>query len=94
MAITAVPGSVTNASGPLCTVPAGVGSVTISVAAANTTVVYVTTVTPATVANGAAVVGGASVTIPLYPGSKGTNLYAIANVAGPTPVGVFISTGS
>jgi hypothetical protein len=92
--ITPIPGSVTNAAAPLCTVPPGVGSVTISVAAANTTVVYIGTASTVTTATGAAVVGGASVTIPLYPGSKGTQLYAVANVAGPTPVGVFISTGS
>ena len=92
--ITPIPGSVTNSAGPLCTVPPGVGSVTISVAAANTTVVYIGTSSGVTTSTGAAVVGGASVTIPLYPGSTGTKLFAIANVAGPTPVGVFISTGS
>ena len=94
MAIIAVPGSVTNASGPLCAVPPGVGSVTISVAAANTTFVYVGTASPVSTLNGAPIVGGASVTIPLHPGSTGTALYAIASVAGPVPVGVFISTGS
>jgi hypothetical protein len=85
---------VTNSAALLCTVPPGVGSVTISVAAANTTFVYVGTTSSVTATNGAAIIGGSSVTIPLYPGSKGTPLYAIGSVAGPTPVGVFISTGS
>jgi len=90
--ITPIPGSVTNSAAKLCTVPPGVGSVTITVAAANTTIVYIGVVSTTTATNGAAIVGGSSVTIPMYPGSKGTDLYAIANVAGPTPVGVFIST--
>jgi hypothetical protein len=88
-----IPGSVPNTAVLLCTVPPGVGSVTISVAAANTTFVYVGTTNTVTSTNGAAIVGGSSVTIPTYPGSKGTQLWAIGSVAGPTPVGVFISTG-
>lgn len=94
MAITPVPGSITNSASRLCTVPPGVGSVTITVAAVNTTFVYIGTTSGVTTSNGAPIVGGATVTIPMYPGSKGTELYAIANVAGPTPVGVFISTGA
>jgi hypothetical protein len=92
MAITAVPGSVTNASAKLCTVPPGTGSVTITVAAPNTTFVYIGTAGPVSATNGAPIAGGSSVTIPLFPGSRGTDLYAIGSVAGPTPVGVFIST--
>lgn len=76
----------------LCDVPPGTGSVTITVAAANTVFVYVGTSSSVTTSNGAAIVGGATVTIPCYPGSQGTTLYAIGSVAGPTPVGVFLST--
>lgn len=94
MAVSALPGAVTNSAALLCTVPSGVGSVTISVAAPNTTLVYIGTASGVTAANGAAIAGGSSVTIPLYPGSHGTQLYAIGSVAGPTPVGVFISTAS
>ena len=93
MALDFIPGSVTNASARLCTVPPGVGSVTITVAAANTTIVYFATASPATATNGAPVVGGASITIPMFPGSRGTEVFATGSVAGPTPVGVFISTG-
>jgi len=89
-----IPGSVTNSAAKLCTVPPGVGTVTITVAAVNTTIVYIGVASGTTVTNGAPIVGGSTVTIPMYPGSKGTDLYAIANVAGPTPVGVFISTAS
>jgi len=78
---------------PLVLVPPGVGSVTITVAAANTVFVYVGTTTGVTATNGAALIGGSSVTIPLYPGSRGVQLYAIASAAS-TPVGVFVSTGS
>lgn len=78
---------------PLCAVPPGVGSVTVTVAAANTVFVYVGKSSSVTVGNGAPIVGGSAVTIPMYPGSAGTTLYAIGSVAGPTPVGVFISTG-
>lgn len=78
---------------PLVLVPSGAGSVTITVAAANTVFVYVGTSTGVTTTNGAPVVGGSAVTIPLYPGSKGTQLYAVASAAS-TPVGVIISTAS
>lgn len=90
--IVAIPGSVTNTSAKLCDVPPGTGAVTITVAAANTVFVYVGTGTPVTVTNAAPIVGGSTVTIPLFPGSKGETLYAIGSVAGPTPIGVFIST--
>lgn len=83
---------VPNTAVKLCTVPPGVGAVTITVAAANTTFVYVGTSNSVTTANGAPVIGGSQVTIPLYQGSKGTDLYAIGSVAGPTPVGIFLST--
>lgn len=90
--ITPIPGSVPNTAVKLCDVPPGVGSVTITVAAANTVFVYVGVSPTVTVTDGAAIVGGSTVTIPTYPGSHGTTLYAIGSVAGPTPVGVFIST--
>lgn len=90
--INPIPGSVPNTAVKLCDVPPGTGSVTITVAAANTTFVYIGTTSGVTTANGAALIGGSSTTIPMYPGSKGTTLYAIGSVAGPTPVGVFIST--
>lgn len=93
MALDCIPGLVGTSAVPLCTIPPGVGSVTISVAAANTVFVYVGTASTVTASNGAAIVGGSSVTIPLYPGSRGTPLYAIASAAS-TPVGVFISTSS
>lgn len=95
MAINTVAASVPGTAVKLADIPPGVGSVTLSVAAANTTVVYVGTTANVTTTGGgagAAVVGGASVMIPMYAGSKGTTLYGIANVAGPTPVGIFIST--
>jgi hypothetical protein len=85
--------SVGTSAVPLCFVPPGVGSVTITVAAANTVFVYIGTTSNVTTGNGAAVIGGSSVTIPMYPGSQGTQLYAIASAAA-TPVGVFISTAS
>lgn len=91
--ITPIPGSVPNTAVKLCDVPPGVGSITITVAAANTTFVYVGTSSTVTATNGAALIGGSSTTIPTFPGSKGTTLYAIGSVAGPTPVGVFISSG-
>lgn len=90
--IVPIPGSVPNSAVKLCDVPPGTGSVTITVAAANTTFVYVGTGSGVTTTSGAPIVGGATVTIPCYPGSKGTTLYAIGSVAGPTPVGVFLST--
>lgn len=92
MAINCIPGSVPNTAVKLCDVPPGAQSVTITVAAANTTFVYVGTGSGVTTTSGAAIIGGSSVTIPCYSGSKGTTLYAIGSVAGPTPVGVFIST--
>lgn len=85
--------SVGTSAVPLVLVPPGVGSVTLTVAAANTVFVYVGTSASVTVGNGAPIVGGATVTLPLYPGSRGVQLYAIASAAA-TPVGVFISTGS
>ena len=92
--IVPVQGSVTNASGRLATIPPGVGSVTITVAAASSTIIYIGTGSPVTATNGAPIAGGSTVTIPTFPGSAGTTLYAIGSVAGPTPVGVFISTAS
>lgn len=94
MAITPIPASVPNTAVKLADIPPGVGSVTITVAAANTTFVYVGVASTVTTANGAPIAGGSTVTLPLYPGSKGTTLYGIGSVAGPTPVGVFISTGA
>lgn len=94
MAILPVPGSVTNSAGQLAVIPPGVNSVTITVAAANTTIVYIGVASGVTTTTGAPIVGGASVTLSGFPASKSTTLYAIANVAGPTPVGVFISTAS
>lgn len=90
--INPIPCSVPATAVKLCDVPPGVGSVTITVAAANTVFVYIGTSSGVTTTNGAAIVGGSSVTIPCYPGSQGTTLYAIGSAAGPTPVGVFIST--
>lgn len=85
--------SVGTSAVPLVTVPAGVSSVTITVAAANTVFVYVGASSNVTTGNGAPIVGGQTAVIPGYPGSKPTTLYAIASAAA-TPVGVFISAGS
>lgn len=93
MAIDCIPGSIGTSASLLCTVPPGVGSVTISVAAANTVFLYVGGNSGVTTTNGAAVVGGSSVTIHTFPGSTGGQLWAVASGAA-TPVGVFISTGS
>jgi hypothetical protein len=92
MAITPTQVSVGTGAVPLVLVPPGVGSVTISVAAANTVFVYIGTSSNVSATNGAAIIGGSSVTIPMYPGSKGSQLYAIASGAA-TPVGVIVSTG-
>lgn len=92
MAINCVPGSVPNTAVKLVDVPPGTQAVTITVAAVNSTFVYVGTGSGVTTTSGAPIAGGSTVTIPCYPGSKGTTLYAIGSVAGPTPVGVFLST--
>lgn len=92
MAIVPTQASVPNTVVKICDVPSGVGTVTLTVAAANTSIVYVGASNTVSTSNGAPIVGGATVTIPCYPGSRGTTLYGIANVAGPTPVGVFFST--
>lgn len=76
---------------PLVVVPPGTGSVTITVAAANTVFVYIGTSSGVTTGNGAPIAGGSTVVIPGWPGSASTPLYAIASAAS-TPVGVFLST--
>lgn len=79
---------------PLVLVPPGAGAVTITVAAANTVFVYVGTSDAVATSGdgmGAPIVGGATVTIPGFPTSGETQLYAIASAAS-TPVGVFINT--
>lgn len=86
--------SVPNTAVKLVDVPPGVGSVTITVAAANTTFVYIGTTSSVSATNGAPIVGGSSVTLPIFPASRPATLYAIGSVAGPTPVGVFLSTAS
>ncbi len=92
MAIVPIQASVPNTATKMCDVPSGIGTVTITVAAANTTFVYVGTSANVTASNGAPIAGGSTVTIPCYPGSKGTTLYGIGSVVGPTPVGIFFST--
>lgn len=89
--ITTIPASVPNTVVKLCDVGPGVGSVTITVAAANTVFVYVGTSNAVSATNGAPICGTSTVVIPTYAGSRGATLYAIASVAGPTPVGVFLS---
>jgi hypothetical protein len=92
VAITAYQASVTASAVKICDVPPGASSVTLTVGAASTTIVYIGTSANVTTANGAPIVGGQSVTLTTFVGSKGVTLYGIGSVAGPTPVGAFIST--
>lgn len=94
MAVTPLQASVPNTSVKLADIPPGVASVTLTVAAPNTTFVYVGTTSGVTTANGAPIPGGSTVTLAGFPASKGATLWGIGSVAGPTPVGVFISTAS
>ncbi len=86
--------SVPNTAVKLADIPPGANSVTITVAAANTTFVYVGLTSGVTTANGAPIPGGSSVDLAGFSASKGTTLWGIGSVAGPTPVGIFISTAS
>jgi hypothetical protein len=45
-------------------------------------------------ANGAPLYGSATVTIPGYPGSSGTPIYAVASIAGTVNIGFVLSTDS
>lgn len=93
MAVTLLQASVPNSAVKVADLPPGVDSVTLTVAAPNTTFVYFSTTNAgATTTQGAPVPGGSTVTLAGFPGSKGVSIYAIGSVAGPTPVGVFIST--
>lgn len=72
--------ALTNASAiNLCTVPPGVCSVIIRNDSGAT--VYITAGVTATTSNGFGVATGASITIPMYAGSRGTTLSVIAGTA-------------
>lgn len=92
MALTLSQAAVPATAVKLADIPPGAVSVTLSVAAANTTFVYVGTSSNTTTANGAPIPGGSTVVLTGFSGSKGTTLWGIGSVAGPTPTGVFIST--
>lgn len=94
MALTLSQAAVTGSAVKLADIPPGVASVTLSVAAANTTFVYVGTSNNVSTANGAPIPGGSTVVLSGFSASKGATLWGIGSVAGPTPVGVFLSTAS
>lgn len=86
--------SVGTAAAELVVVPAGPGSVTLSVAAASTVIVYVGTSSSVSSTNGFPIVGGQlPVTVPLLASSSPTTLWAIASAAA-TPVGVLLSNAA
>lgn len=74
----------------LCVVPSGVGTVLISNNAGS--IAYVAAGVTATTADGYAIPNGATITIPLYPGSKGTTLSVLTASAPTGPVSWLIST--
>lgn len=90
---TSTPALSNTTAATLCVVPPGVGTVIITNNCGQT--VYIAAGVTATTANGFAIpTGGAPVSIPMYPGSKGTTLSVLAGAA-PTagaPVSWLIST--
>jgi hypothetical protein len=88
---TSLPALSNSTAAQLCVIPPGVGTVIISNNCGQ--IVYVTAGATATTTNGFAIPSGAPpVSIPTYPGSKGTTLSVIAAAAPTGPVSWLISS--
>ena len=87
---TSLPALSNTTAAQLCVVPPGVGTIIISNNAGS--IAYVAAGVTATTADGYAIPSGATITIPLYPGSKGTTLSVLTAAAPTGPVSWMISS--